>query len=700
MHPMRPEQLNPLFADVQTLSGIGPKLANTLDGFIGRRVINLLFHIPYNIIDRRARPALTEVVDGQIASFEIDVVSHHPPPRRTLPYRVICAHETGLLQLVFFHAHNTWLKKALPVGGKRIVSGRIEHFREQVQMVHPDHIATMEEFARLPAIEPVYPLTAGLTAKPFLKTILAALPYIPALNEWQDETWLSHQNWPYWHVALQKMHQPQNEQDLDINAPHRRRLAYDELLANQLSLALARRYKREQMGRAFPRNDRFMVLRDKCLTLLPFALTRSQSQAIEEIGNDMEKPEAMLRLLQGDVGSGKTFVALMSALHAIASGAQVAIMAPTEILARQHVETLAPFLDALNIRWGLFTGRNKTKQRAQNLNDLAHGNIQFAIGTHALFQDDIIFDDLGLAIVDEQHRFGVKQRMKLSQKARKGTDILVMTATPIPRTLMLAGYGDMDVSRMFDKPATRKPITTRVMHFERYDEIVDGLARIFSRGEQAFWICPLVSESEKLDLAAAEDRFHALKKIYGAKIGLVHGQMKAEQKDDVMRRFHAGDIHLLVATTVVEVGVNIPTATVMIIEHAERFGLAQLHQLRGRVGRGEKPASCILLYHGTLGEIARARLDLLRQTEDGFLIAEEDLRLRGAGEMLGTKQSGVPYFRLANLEFHGDLLPVIHDDVNLILQNDARLTSTRGHALRLLLYLFERDDAIQFLRAG
>jgi ATP-dependent DNA helicase RecG len=483
---------------------------------------------------------------------------------------------------------------------------------------------------------------------------------------------------------------------LEPQNPARVRLAYDELLAHQLVLALVRRDRKKQQGRAYPAADEMQA---RLLALLPFPLTGSQEAAIADIRADMAAPMRMLRLLQGDVGSGKTVVAMMGMLQAVANGAQAALMAPTEILARQHADTLGPWLDELGIKWQLMTARNKGKLRAENLEALSAGDVQIAIGTHALFQDDVAFQNLGLAVVDEQHRFGVQQRMALSTKGH-GVDVLVMTATPIPRTLTLTAYGDMDVSRMPDKPPGRQPVDTRVISMDRYAEVAQSLGNAIKDGARVYWVCPLVSESELIDLAAAEDRAKALRAIYGDTVGIVHGQMKAAEKDAVMARFAAGEISILVATTVIEVGVNVPEATVMVIEHAERFGLAQLHQLRGRVGRGRDKSSCVLLYRGPLGETSKARLTIMRETEDGFKIAEEDLRLRGAGEVLGTRQSGLPAFRLADLEAHADLLPAVHDDVKLLLERDPLLKSPRGEALRELLYLFRRDEAMRFLQSG
>ena len=697
---MRPTRLDTLFADATTLPGIGPKLGKLLAEFTGDKRIDLLFHLPANLIDRQYRPSLAEVEDGRIATFDVEVMKHDAPPnmgkRRNLPYRILCGNETGYVSLVFFRARGDWLTKAMPVGARRMVSGRVERFREQLQIVHPDHMLPQAEFEKLPIVEPVYPLTAGLSAKVLMKAIQAALPQLPALPEWQEAEWLKQQGWDDWHSAVQTVHRPENMAALEPQNPARVRLAYDELLAHQLVLALVRRDRKKQQGRAYPAADEMQA---RLLALLPFPLTGSQEAAIADIRADMAAPMRMLRLLQGDVGSGKTVVAMMGMLQAVVNGAQAALMAPTEILARQHADTLGPWLDELGIKWQLMTARNKGKLRAENLEALSAGDVQIAIGTHALFQDDVAFQNLGLAVVDEQHRFGVQQRIALSTKGH-GVDVLVMTATPIPRTLTLTAYGDMDVSRMPDKPPGRQPVDTRVISMDRYAEVAQSLGNAIKDGARVYWVCPLVSESELIDLAAAEDRAKALRAIYGDTVGIVHGQMKAAEKDAVMAHFAAGEISILVATTVIEVGVNVPEATVMVIEHAERFGLAQLHQLRGRVGRGRDKSSCVLLYRGPLGETSKARLTIMRETEDGFKIAEEDLRLRGAGEVLGTRQSGLPAFRLADLEAHADLLPAVHDDVKLLLERDPLLKSPRGEALRELLYLFRRDEAMRFLQSG
>jgi ATP-dependent DNA helicase RecG len=528
------------------------------------------------------------------------------------------------------------------------------------------------------------------------KAIDATLQRAPELPEWIEPTFLAQQEWPHWREALVAAHHPQCEADLAPTTGARQRLAYDELLSNQLALALVRRHHSRQTGRAIQGDGH---LRAKAAAALPFDLTNSQKQAVTEILSDMAAPSRMLRLLQGDVGSGKTVVALLAMLTAVEAGCQAALMAPTEVLARQHYATIRPLADAAGINVLLLTGRDKGRNRQAILEEIASGRAMLAVGTHALFQDDVTFYDLGLAVIDEQHRFGVHQRMSLQAKG-KGVDVLVMTATPIPRTLVLTSYGDMDASRLTEKPAGRKPVDTRTMSMDRIDQVIDGVARAMAQGSKAFWVCPLVEEDDSGELAAAEARYAALKERFGARVGLVHGRMKSADKDAVMAAFKDGEVDLLVATTVIEVGVDVPAATVMVIEHAERFGLAQLHQLRGRIGRGTAKATCLLLYQGPLGEAARARLNTLRETEDGFRIAEEDLRLRGHGELLGTRQSGFPEFRLADLAVHGDLLAAARDDVKLVLDRDPDLDGKRGRALRVLLYLFEQDTAVRYIRAG
>lgn len=700
---MRPPVLDPLFAPVSTLPGIGPKIAKLVSGLVGGQpekeatVADLLFHIPHNLIDRRHRPGIAYSENGDIVTLDVTIGRHAVPPRHSkAPYKITAHDETGQITFVFFHPRHDWLQKTFPEGERRIVSGKVEWFNDRPQMVHPDYSLSPEEAEQMPAIEPVYPLTAGLASKTLQKAMRAALDRLPHLPEWLNDAHLHQTGWPDFTEALQTLHAPKEQQDTEPQSPYVQRLAYDELLASQLALAMVRANMRTLGGIARKPDGK---LQQAVINALPFQLTDSQANAIREIDEDLAEPTRMLRLLQGDVGSGKTVVALAALAQVIETGAQGALMAPTEILARQHFASMAPVCEKAGIRLALMTGKDTQKERRIRQEQLDAGEIDLVVGTHALFQGTVTFQNLGLVVVDEQHRFGVHQRLALSGKGQ-GVDVLVMTATPIPRTLVLTCFGDMDVSRLTDKPAGRKPIKTVSVSLDRLDEIINRVGAAIADGQKVYWVCPLVEESEKIDLAAVEDRHRVLEHALGQKVSLVHGRMTADEKDAAMADFKSGNTRVLVATTVIEVGVDVPDATIIVIEHAERFGLAQLHQLRGRVGRGDKPSSCVLLYKGPLGETAGARLNIMRETNDGFLIAEEDLKLRGGGEILGTRQSGTPGFRIARADEHADLMEVARDDARLILETDPELTSKRGVALRCLLYLFGRDAAIRLLRAG
>jgi ATP-dependent DNA helicase RecG len=702
---MRPDVLNPLFRPVTSLKGIGPKMAVVVRRLItgseagdDPRVADLLFHLPTGVIDRRNQPGIALAPEGAIVTLKVRVDRHQKPPKgnRRVPYRVYCQDDTGEVALTFFHAREDWLEKQLPVGETRYVSGRIEWFNGRPAMVHPDYIVEEAGFAGLPMIEPIYPLTAGLSPKVLHRAINDALDSVPVLGEWIDPGLKAKRGWPDFKAALAAAHRPETPADVAPESPALTRLAYDELFASQLALALMRAHQRKSVGTARTGDGR---IRQKILAALPYSLTRSQSAALAEIEGDLSKPERMLRLLQGDVGSGKTVVALLSAAIVIEAGGQAAVMAPTELLARQHARTIAPLAEAAGIRLAVLTGRERGRDREATLAALADGSVDLLIGTHAIFQEGVDFRDLALVVVDEQHRFGVHQRLALTAKGH-ATDVLVMTATPIPRTLVLTYYGDMDVSRLTEKPAGRRPIDTRTVPLERLDEVVERIRAATATGAKAYWVCPLVEESEAVDLAAAEERFAALKAALGPVVGLMHGRMKAAERDAAMAAFLAGETRVLVATTVVEVGVDVPDATIIVIEHAERFGLAQLHQLRGRVGRSDRPSVCLLLYRAPLGATARDRLAIMRETEDGFRIAEEDLRLRGGGEILGTRQSGLPGFRIARPDHQVALMETARDDARLVVETDPGLTGPRGAAIRALLYLFGRDEAVRLLRAG
>jgi ATP-dependent DNA helicase RecG len=705
---MRPLELIPLFASAKSLAGIGPRMEILLKkalklppGVSEPRLIDLLWHAPTGVIDRRATPAVAAAVPGTIATLEVRVLKHKPASRgnNRAPYKVTCEDDSARIDLVFFHAERKFIERQLPVGSVRIISGRIESYNDTKQMAHPDYIVAPEARTDMPLLEPVYPLTAGLSGKVLLKATRQAVERVPALPEWQEPAWLKERGWPDIKTALARLHRPQEAPDVSTGAPPWQRLAYDELLAGQLALALVRQSLKAQPGRGVAGAG---SVRARIADALPFALTGSQRQALKEIAEDMGAPHRMLRLLQGDVGSGKTVVALMAMAIAVEAGAQAALMAPTEVLARQHAETIAPLADHAGLRIGLLTGREKGRPRAELLDRLRAGEIDILIGTHALFQSDVEFKDLAFAVIDEQHRFGVHQRLALQTKGGKGgANVLVMTATPIPRTLLMTHYGDLDVSRLTEKPAGRKPIVTRSIPVDAIERLIDRLRAQLAEGAQVYWVCPLIEGSDKSELAAAEERHAHLAQVFGAnRVGLLHGGMADKAKDATMSAFAAGHLKVLVATTVIEVGVDVPNANIMVIEHAERFGLAQLHQLRGRVGRGSRESFCMLLHKPPLGEAAQQRLAMMEATEDGFQIAEKDLELRGGGEVLGARQSGVPEFRIANVPNFPELLAAARDDARLVLSQDPELKSPRGQALRVLLYLFECDEAVRLFRAA
>jgi ATP-dependent DNA helicase RecG len=693
----RPEILFPLFADLASLEGVGPKTAKLFERMGIETPADLALTLPASGVDRRMRPSIRGLPLPGVATVEVEIGLHQPSTRPSRPYRIHVRDAETEFQLVFFHARGDWLRRQLPAGSRRIVSGRVELFDGIAQMAHPDHILKPGEAEALPPFEPVYPLTQGLSLRTMTRAVQSALDRAPSLPEWIEPSLKARRGWPDWRAALRAAHAPAGQADLSPFAPARERLAYDELLAHQLTLAIARARMKRARGIATLGDG---GLRNRVLAALPYAPTGAQSRAVAEIVADMAAPLRMNRLLQGDVGAGKTLVALLAMLAAVEAGGQAALMAPTEILARQHLESLGPLAAVAGIRIEVLTGRDKGGERAARLAALAAGEVAILIGTHALFQADVAFRDLRLAVVDEQHRFGVRQRMDLGAKG-VAPDVLVMTATPIPRSLALAQYGDMDLSVLDEKPPGRQPVETALISAGRLPEVVEHLRRAIAEGRQAYWVCPLVGESEASDATAAEERFAALRTALGPEaVGLVHGQLPPAAKDAAMADFVAGRTRLLVATTVIEVGVNVPDASIMVIEAAQSFGLAQLHQLRGRVGRGAEKSTCLLLYDPPLGDTARARLEVLRRTEDGFEIAEEDLRLRGAGDLLGVQQSGLPRFRIADLETQPDLMRVAQDDSRLLLDQDRDLTGPRGEAARVLLHLTGRDRAIRLISVG
>jgi ATP-dependent DNA helicase RecG len=686
---MRPEILNPLFAEVEVLKGVGPQVSKLLKRLDLTRVIDVLYHLPTGAIERIKAPAASAALLGRNVILELTPYQTREGRSGRGPMRVFASDSDGnTISLVYFN-NPGWAKRSLPVGERRIISGKLEQYGDEWQIIHPE-VAEAGKGPTPAVREPVYPLTEGLTNRRIGELAREALERAPQLPEWIEPSLAARECWSAWLSSLSLIHREPAAEDA------RKRLAYDEIFANQLALLLLRQSQRRRRTVPLPGTGE-LIRKLK----LPYELTDAQRRVIREIRGDLAQPLPMLRLLQGDVGSGKTLVAISAMLTAIESGAQAAMLAPTEILARQHHATLLAQLDGIGVRVAILTGREKGKVRDSVLMGLADGSIDILIGTHAIFQEKVAYKQLGLAVIDEQHRFGVSQRLLLASKAEHPPHLLVMTATPIPRTLTLTQYGEMDVSRIDEMPPGRTAVETRVISDEKLPQVIDGLGRHIAAGGQAYWVCPLVEESEKTDAAAAEERARVLKLRFGEeKVGLVHGRMKGPEKDTVMARFASGELAALVATTVIEVGVDVPNATLMIVEGAERFGLAQLHQLRGRVGRGSGKSTCLLIRHQNLTDVGRARLSLMRETSDGFRIAEEDLRLRGPGEILGTRQSGEEAFRVATPDDVDNLAPIAQSDAQLLLDRDGGLSGPRGQAARVCLYLFERDQAIGLIRSG
>lgn len=706
---MRPELLFPLFSDVNRLTGVGPGIKKSLARLLGVSdplsvpLRDLVFHVPVGLVDRRNSPTLAHAKEGDLVTLVVHVEAHQPPQKnygKKLPYKIICHTPEGYVTLIYFNARKEQLNSMLPVGQQRVVSGRLERYGAMAQITHPDIVAPIAELEAVRGVEPVYGLTAGVSNRMLRKIMMQALAKVPDLPEWQDKHLLAREGWQGWRQALLTAHAPESADELMPQSKPRVRLAYDELLASQLALSIVRQRSRVRTGVVM---SAAVELRSKVMQLLPYALTGGQKRILQEIDADMASGERMLRLLQGDVGSGKTVVALLAMLNAVAAGRQAAFMAPTELLARQHVAFLLKTAQQAGIEVASLMGSLSAAEHAATLERIASGEVAIVVGTHALFQEKVKFHNLGMAVIDEQHRFGVKQRTALIQKSQDA-HLLVMTATPIPRTLLMAAYGDLDASQLTEKPAGRQEIATKAIPLSRQEEVLQGIERVLEKGEKVYWVCPLIEgsdeEGEEPDLAAAQARYVEFTHRFRGAAALAHGRMKQQEREQAMLGFAGSRFNLLVATTVVEVGVDVPEATIMVIEHAERFGLTQLHQLRGRVGRNDKPSTCILLYDDNCGETAKARLKIMRETNDGFRIAEEDLKLRGGGDILGTRQSGLPDFRFADMTCHTHLLKMAHDDARLVLQHDPKLAGERGRALRHLLYLFSHDDNIRLLDGG
>ena len=693
----RPEILFPFFAQIDSLDGVGPRLAKTFEKIDIRRIKDLFFTLP-NSVQKRT---FCDTVQGQklpqLLTLEVQVLRHYPSAARSRPYRIQVQDAKTTFDLTFFHAHGDYLVRQFPIGQNRIISGRVENYENRAQMAHPDFVFDPKESIDIPQCEPIYPLTQGLSQRLMGRAVFQALARVEPLAEWIDNSLIKKRKWPTWDAAIDTAHHPQDYADTVLTHPARERLAYDELFAHQLMLALVRQKMRKTKGIASkPTGDLQKII----LGALGFKLTKAQTRVTKEILGDVAEPFRMNRLLQGDVGAGKTLVAFLAMAGIVEAGGQAVLMAPTEILARQHINGLAPLGEAAGIKMDILVGAESAKIRRKKLDDLKSGALQILIGTHAVFQADVEFRDLRLAVIDEQHRFGVRQRMDLSLKGR-AVDILVMTATPIPRSLALAHYGDMETSVLDEKPPGRQPIKTVLINNGRLAEIVEKLRGVIAEGRQVYWVCPLVEESETLTWVAAAERFRHLSGAFGeGEVGLLHGQMKSDEKSTAMRDFTEGRTKILVATTIIEVGVDVPNASIMVVEDAQKFGLAQLHQLRGRIGRGDAESSCLLVYGDKISVNARKRLQCLRDSDDGFFIAETDMKLRGAGDLLGVQQSGLPRFRVANIEHQSHLLQAAADDAKVLLYSDPDLKEPRGQAARVLLYLMEKDKAIPLLAVG
>ena len=689
---MNSESLYQLFRPLDTLKGIGPKLKSRLKYLVGNYVIDLIWHLPNGFIDRSYRPNINDAEVGRVASIQCKVIKHTPSFRRNIPYRVMCEDNTGKINLVWFNSRKDYLEKLLPLNKEIIISGKIDFYKDTKQITHPEYIVSAEATDTIPNIEATYSLTQGLTNKVVRGNIERILKNMPNINEWHNSTFLEDMNWPSFNQAIFDVHNPNNEKDLTSQNLSKQRIIYDELLAHQISMQLISKELNYQKGAPIKRNEAQIK---SFIGSLPYNLTNSQKKCIEEIAMDMEKPYRMLRLLQGDVGSGKTLVALVSILIAVNDKKQAALMVPTEILANQHYESFKKLLSK-NYKIDVLTGKTSQKEKEKIYRDIETGNIDIIIGTHSLFQEKVKFLDLGFVAIDEQHKFGVHQRLLLTSKNNKlPPHVLLMTATPIPRTLELTTYGSMSVSKITEKPIGRQNIKTAAKPLTKLNETIISLEKTINENKKIYWVCPLIEESEKIDLAAAEDRYKSLKKHYSDNVLLIHGKMKADEREQIMHEFKHGDTKILVSTTVIEVGIDIPEATVMIIEHAERFGLSQLHQLRGRVGRGSDQSSCLLLYQTPMGDNAKKRIETLRKTNDGFIIAEQDLLLRGSGEILGTRQSGFHIFKMANLNEDTDLLDIANKNAKEIVENNGL-----NENIRLLLQLFSKDEALKYLDAG
>ena len=672
--------------NVSTLDGVGIKTKKILKKKKIEKISDLLWNLPQGFVDRSNIKQLDKLEIGKITTVKVKVLKYNFPRKRNLPNKVFCEDEKGKIEIIFFNSREGYIRNILPLNTMVVVSGKINYYKNKYQITNPDYTVPINKENFVNKLMPKYSLTEGLTEKVYNKLINQVLENIIEIPEWHNNEVLKKIGNVSWHNAILEIHK--KKENL-LNSKYYKRLAYDEILANLLVLSEVR-----QRVRKYNKQKKIFdnTLSKKIISNFNFSLTEDQKKAVNEINNDLMSDYKMFRILQGDVGSGKTIVSFIAAANTIKSKWQVALMAPTEILAKQHYILACKIFKSSGIKISFLSGKTDPKEKKIILKNLLDGNINFLIGTHALFQKNTVFKKLGLVIIDEQHKFGVKQRIDLSDKGGKECDILLMSATPIPRTLVLTIYGDMDISILSEKPIGRKEIITLSKPEEKISEIILFIKKQINIGNQVFWVCPLIDESKKLDYSAAVEKYNYLSKIFNKNVGLIHGGLDKNKKNDVLNSFLNKSINILVSTTVIEVGIDFPNANVIIIENSNKFGLSQLHQLRGRVGRGSTQGTCILLYKKNLSENAKKRIKILKNSNDGFFIAEEDMKLRGFGDILGFQQSGMKDFKLADPVHHADLFKIAEQDIKNI-----ELNKKNSKKYDFLLKLFDKVNIINQL---
>ena len=672
-----------LLSDINKINGVGIKTAKLFKKKNINTVFDLLWSLPRDFIDRGDLRKINELQVGKIQTISIKVLKYNFPRIRNLPNRVICEDDTGKLECIFFNSYEGYIRKILPLNSNIIISGKIGFYKNRYQITNPTHIS--DNINSIKKIDTKYSLTEGLNEKKYNKIINEVLGNIPQLNEWLSEDICNKFNNITWKDAIIQLHDPRN---VNKKGDFYDRLVFDEIFSNFLINSNIRNtIKKTKKNKKKFNSDTFNEIKNK----IDFELTTDQNKAIKEINDDLKSEQKMFRLLQGDVGSGKTIVALSSILNVIESKFQTALMAPTEILAQQHYR-LTKKIFPRNIRVEILTSKTEYKIRKKIINRLENHSIDLLIGTHSLFQEKLNYKKLGLIVIDEQHKFGVKQRKKLSDKGGKDCDILVMSATPIPRTMIMTIFGDMDVSIIKKKPKNRKEIITLSKLENKIDEILLFSKKQIKNGNQIFWVCPLIDESKKIDHQSSIKRYEYLKKNFSNKVGILHGNIDKHEKEKILNEFLNKKIDILVSTTVIEVGIDFPNANVIIIENANKFGLSQLHQLRGRVGRGDKEAFCILMFKSNLSENAKKRIKILKASNDGFKISEEDMKLRGYGDLLGFKQSGLQSFRIAD--------PILNEDLFLLAEKEVKRIESKNESIKKfmpLLKLYDRADILNDL---